>query len=738
MPNTDQLTAERLDASGTQQRVRYRIADMCCPTEERLIRNRLQDMPGVDRLDVDLVHRVVTVSHHLAREDALADALASIGMRPVLVDNSDGGAQADAAEAEAPVLTTGQKAVLALSAVAAAASEALAWHGLPESSPLVVALALVAIVVSGLPTLRKGWIALRSFTLNINFLMSLAVIGALALGQWPEAAMVVVLFAIAETVESMSMHRVRRSVHGLLSIAPDTATVRTPAGDWKTVQSAQVTVGDHIRVKPGERVALDGVVVDGESAINQAPITGESMPVEKRPGDTVFAGTINEHGALDVRVTANSGASALARIVRVIEETRSRQAPTQRFIDRFARWYTPAVVAVALLIALIPPLAFGLPVGTWVYKALVMLVIACPCALVISTPVTVVSGLTAAARRGILVKGGEFLESGARLRAIALDKTGTLTRGLPVVRTAESLAAARPDDVLVLAASLNAHSTHPLARAVREAAPRGRMLRQVRNAAALPGRGVKGDIGGKTHYLGNGRLFEEYAANFDAAQAAQVRAALERLESQGQTAVVLFAEDQVLGVIGLADELRPDAAQAVRELAGQGVRAVMLTGDNAITARAIAASAGIATHRAELLPEHKLDEIKRLQSEHGAVGMVGDGINDAPALAQADIGFAMGAAGSDTAIETADVALMDDDLRKLSLFIQLSRSTRRVLMQNIAAALLIKAVFFALALAGVATLWMAVFADLGGSLLVVGNGLRLLKMGGEPGAHGRA
>ncbi len=697
---------------------------MCCATEERLIRNRLQGMPGVDRLYVDPVGRVLTIHHRLAQPDALVDALRSIGMPPTPLPGADDAMAEPAGTAPATVRT----GLLAAAAAAAFAAEGLAWTGVPETSPPIVGLALAAIAASGLPTLRKGWMAFKSLTLNINVLMSLAVLGALAIGQWPEAAMVVVLFSIAETIELMSLQRVRRAVRGLLSIAPDTATVRTAAGGWETVPAASVAVGALVRVKPGERIALDGVVEDGESAVDQAPITGESMPVEKRRGDTVFAGTVNEHGVLDVRVTAASGASTLARIARVIEETRSRQAPTQRFIDRFARWYTPAVVLVALGVAAVPPLAYGAPAVPWVYKALVMLVIACPCALVISTPVTVMSGLAAAARRGILVKGGEFIEAGARLRVLALDKTGTLTRGVPAVTETEAVAAARPDDVLVLAASLNAHSAHPLAHALHAAAPAGRMMRMVRNGVALPGRGVRGDIGGTTHYLGNGRLLDAHAATVDAAQAAQARAIMERLEAQGRTAVALFAGDRVLGVIGLADTLRPEAAEAVRHLAEQGVRTVILTGDNAVTARTVAAAAGVMDYRAGLLPEDKLGAIEHLQSAHGATGMVGDGINDAPALARADIGFAMGAAGSDTAIETADVALMDDDLRKLPQFIRLSRSTRRVLVQNIALALGIKAVFFGLALGGVATLWMAVFADVGGSLLVVANGLRLLRM----------
>ncbi|MFK3741346.1 heavy metal translocating P-type ATPase [Massilia sp. TN1-12] len=712
-----------LKDSALPQLLQCHIANMCCPTEERLIRNKLEAMPGVDRLNFNLMRRILSVHHRLDSEDSLLRALDAIGMHATLVQ-ADAKASPSAVE-DAP-LDTLQKALLGVSGLAASTAEVLAWTGHSDASPLVIALATISILSGGVPTLRKGWIALKTLTLNINFLMSLAVFGAIVLGQWPEAAMVIFLFAVAEMIESMSLNRARNAVHQLLTIAPDTASVLGPDGSVEMRPSDQIEVGALIRVRPGERIALDGVVDDGMSAVNQAPITGESMPVEKQRGDVVFAGTINEHGVLDVRVSANSGDSTLARIVRVIEEAQGRQAPTQRFIDRFARWYTPAVVVAALCIAAVPPLAFGLPAGVWLYKALVMLVIACPCALVISTPVTVVSGLTAAARRGILVKGGEFLEAGGKIAAIALDKTGTLTQGKPVVMTVEVLAAARPDDVLLLAASLNANSTHPLAHAMLEARPKGRMMRQVRGFTVIPGRGVRGEIGGKTYYLGNQRLLDEQGADN-----AHVSSVLEGIESRGQTGVVLFNAEETLGVIAMADTLRPEAAQAITELAALGVKTVMLTGDNARTAEAIAHAAGIMEARSQLLPEDKLGEIERLQTSFGVVGMLGDGINDAPALAQANVGFAMGAAGSDTAIETADVALMDDNLRKLPQFIRLSRSTRRILVQNIAAALAIKAVFFVMALSGIATLWMAVFADVGASLLVVANGLRLLGMSTE-------
>jgi Cd2+/Zn2+-exporting ATPase len=552
--------------------------------------------------------------------------------------------------------------------------------------------------------------------------MSLAVFGAIAIGQWPEAAMVIFLFAIAELIEGLSLNRARNAVQSLMQLAPDVATVADASGAWQQVSVATVAIGATMRVKPGERIALDGVVASGESSVNQAPITGESMPVDKAAGDVVYAGTINERGLLDVTVTANSGNSTLAKIVRVIEETQGKQAPTQRFVDNFARYYTPAVVVFAILVAVLPPLLAGAPFMAWVYKALVMLVIACPCALVISTPVTVVSGLTAAARRGILVKGGQFLETGYRIKAIAVDKTGTLTMGKPAVTDVVALDGSSRDAILLLAASLDANSAHPLAAAIVKAGPPAANHLPVSQFAALHGRGVQGTIAGQIYYLGNARLMTELNV-----LTPDLQAILARLEQQAYTAMVLATPAGALGVIAVADVLRPTAAAAIARLNALGVTTVMLTGDNLLTAQRIGAEVGVSLVKAELLPENKLDEIKALQQQFGVVAMLGDGVNDAPALAQADIGFAMGAAGSDTAIETADVALMDDELGKLPEFISLSRRTRSILVQNISFAIGIKAVFFGLALAGMATLWMAVFADVGASLLVVANGLRLLR-----------
>ncbi|MCY1396952.1 Cadmium-transporting ATPase [compost metagenome] len=535
--------------------------------------------------------------------------------------------------------------------------------------------------------------------------------------------MVSVLFAIAELIEAKSLERARRAIRGLLQLAPEQATVLVD-GEWRSIPAKTVAPGAHVRVRPGERIALDGEVLNGRSSVNQAPITGESLPVEKELGDTLFAGTINGEGALEYRVTRSADDSTLARIIHAVEQAQGSRAPTQRFVDRFARIYTPAVIAIAILTALLPPLFFGGAWLDWVYRALVLLVIACPCALVISTPVTIVSGLTAAARLGVLVKGGAFLELGHQLAWVALDKTGTLTEGKP--RQTDFLPLVERENIRALAASLAARSDHPVSQAVARAAEADDVvLYAVSDLVALAGRGVKGVIDGHTYNLGNHRLVEELGLC-----STQLEARLEALEEQGRTVIVLLDESGPLALFAVADAVKETSREAVAELHQLGVKTLMLTGDNPHTASAIAGEVGIDVALGNLLPEDKLREVERRQAGGSRVGMVGDGINDAPALAQADIGFAMGAAGTDTAIETASVALMDDDLRKLPLFIRLSRRTQGVLVQNITLALGIKAIFLALTLFGLGTLWMAVFADMGASLLVVFNGLRLLRSRG--------
>ena len=727
----------------------YYIQKMDCPTEEELVRNRLKGVSGIDRLDFNLMQRELTVTHRLDDERAIQSALDSLGLgakvrgpRPPAGE----GASEEMEEVHESVTSRTDKILLGLSGVAALAAEVLAWTTREESSLPVVALSLLSIALGGRDTLRKGWISVRNFTLNINFLMSVAIVGAAIIGQWPEAAMVTFLFAVAEMIEAYSLDRARNAIRGLMEMAPETASVRGEGGRWTEVPASQVEVGQTVRVRPGERIRLDGTVTAGGSSVNQAPITGESMPVEKGAGDPVFAGTINERGVLEFRVTAHKGDTTLDRIIRSIQEAQAQRAPTQRFVDRFARYYTPAVMVIAILVAAVPPLFFGAPFYPWLYKGLVLLVIGCPCALVISTPVTVVSGLAAAARQGILVKGGAYLEGGRKLRAVALDKTGTLTHGKPAVTDVIPLNGQSAGVVLQVAASLDSHSEHPVASAIvsewtgagdskpgstepgrLESVAKSGELFPVEEFESITGRGVKGRIGGRCYFVGNHRLAEEIGVC-----GPEVEAELERLEREGKTTVVLSDESQALAVIGVADTLRETSIEAVRTLHDLGVTTVMLTGDNQTTAQAIADRVGIDDARGNLLPEDKLTAVTALLVKYVDVGMVGDGINDAPALARASIGFAMGAAGTDTALETADVALMQDDLRRLPLFIQLSRRAGAVLAQNIALSIGIKAVFFVLALMGKATLWMAVFADMGASLLVVFNGLRLLRVRSEP------
>lgn len=711
------------DADAPQ--ARFRIDQMDCPTEERLIRDQLERRPGVDGLYFNLLKRELTVvfdarssTDDVSRHgDAVADTLRKLGMTPVPLTEGE-------AAPPAPAGRKSDVAGLVAGGVLAAASEIVVWSGVPEHSPWVGAMVVAAILACGLPTLKKGWIALRHLTLNIHFLMSLAVIGAMVIGQWPEAAMVIVLFALSEKLEAASLSRARRAVEALMRLAPDQASVEQPDGSWREVPAATLPIGARVRARPGERIAIDGVIEQGSSALNQASITGESVPVDKTVGDDVYAGSINESGLIVYRTNVAPGDTTLARIVRIVETAQQQRSPTQRFVDKFSRIYTPVVVLCALLVAIVPPLAFGLAWSPWIYKALVMLVIACPCALVISTPVTVVSGLTAAARAGILIKGGAFLESGRLIRAVALDKTGTLTRGEPHLTDVVPLGSASHDDVLTLAAALDAQTTHPVARAVVDGFRQAKLgdLPEVTDVEALAGMGVKGRVGQALYYLGNHRLIESLGVCN-----ATVEAELARLEAQARTAIVLASETQALAVLAVADTLREESREAVARLATMGVSTVMLTGDNRATAQVIGEQAGVSDVRAEMLPEDKWQAVSSLREKFGHVGMVGDGINDAPALAAADVGFAMGVTGTDSALETADVTLMDDDLRKLPAFLMLSRRSATVLKQNIAMALAIKVVFFALAVVGLASLWMAVFADVGASLLVIANGMRLLR-----------
>lgn len=718
---TSTSVASTPDASapGDADLVYFRIATMDCMTEEAEIRRAMASVPNIRHLRFELGARRLGIGTDAVSLGAAIEAIRGVGFDPqpmaAPTTRGDAATAPRAAAAKLAAWRLGGALVLAL----AAESIEYLWPGNGVARAAGLAVAAMAVYLAGVDTFTKGVFALRRGKLNINALMSVAVTGAFLIGKWPEAAMVMALYAIAELIEARAADRARNAIAGLLALAPETADVQQPDGSWKSQSSASVGLGMTVRVRPGERVPLDGVVLAGHSAIDQSPVTGESLPVDKAPGDAIFAGTVNQDAELQVRVTAAATNSTLARIIAAVEQAQASRAPTQNLIDRFAAVYTPLVFALALAVALLGPWVAGSSWMDAVYKALVLLVVACPCALVIATPVTVVSALTAAARRGILVKGGIHLESARLLKVLALDKTGTLTEGKPRMIAWEPLADGQPD-LAVLARSLAQRSDHPVSVAIAQGLP-GEAL-PVERFAALPGRGTEGQVAERNLWLGNRRLAGERSA-FDAALAAR----LAEHEAQGRTVTLLGDGGRALALFAVADTIKPTSQDAVARLQALGIRTVLLSGDNTTTARAVAEQAGIAEAQGELLPEGKLDALDALRKQHGFAGMVGDGINDAPALSRADIGFAMGAAGTDVAIEAADVVVMNDDLRRIPEAVVLSRHTHSVMWQNIVFAIGIKVVFMVLAIAGIATMWMAVFADMGATLLVVANGLRMLR-----------
>ena len=698
---------------------------MDCASEESEIRRALDGITGIHTLSFRLAERSVRIDAAADIAEAAVAAIRRAGFEIQAWPETDAAASpatgtgADDDHGHAP----GTGLVRLLIGLALATGAELLSLLAPETLPIKVlglAVAGAAIGFAGFDVFKKGLTALSHGRLNITALMTVAVAGAFVIGQWPEAAMVMALYAIAELIEARAVDRARNAITGLLAMAPQEASVRQADASWLSVAVASVPLDAVVRVRPGERVPMDGVVVEGSSAINQAPVTGESITVDKGVGDPVFAGTINETGTLTLRVTAAASNSTLARIIHAVEQAQGSRAPTQRFVDRFAAIYTPAVFVLALAVAVLGPWLLGWAWLTSIYKALVLLVIACPCALVISTPVTVVSGLAAAARRGILIKGGVHLEQARLLKAIALDKTGTITEGRPKLVTwsvlgtqLDAIAAER------IAAALAGHSDHPVSRAIAEGLSASALA--VNDFKALAGRGVQAEVEGTTYVLGNHRLIE------DRGQCSpDLEATLRTHEEAGRTVTLLASAAGPLALFAVADTIKASSRDAVAELKSLGLVPVMLTGDNQATATAIAHQAGIDEARGNLLPEDKLAAIKSMQARYGPTAMTGDGINDAPALAQSDLGVAMGAAGTDTAMEAADVVVMNDDLRRIAETVRLSRATHFILWQNIALALGIKVVFLLLAIFDNATMWMAVFADMGASLLVVVNGLRLL------------
>jgi Cd2+/Zn2+-exporting ATPase len=575
---------------------------------------------------------------------------------------------------------------------------------------------VAAMVISGYPIARAGWFALRARRADMNLLMTIAAVGAVLIGQWDEGASVLILFAVGTMLQAMTVERTRRALAGLLALTPTEATV-LHEDHTHSVPVERISVGDIVRVRPGERLPVDGVVVMGQSAVNQAPITGESIPVDVEAGTAVYAGSINGDGTLDIRTTKHASDTTLARIITMVEEAQASRAPAQAFVDRFAAVYTPLVILGALVVAVVPPLIVGDWSG-WVYKALVLLVIACPCALVISTPVALVAAIGTASRRGVLFKGGAALEALAAVRVVAFDKTGTLTAGRPVVVAVHACDGQTERAVLMTAAALEARSEHPLGRAIVDAALAESVpIVAVTDYSAVPGRGGSGTVAGEPASVGSVRWFTERGLWEERGH--------EAYQAEGNALVCVASGDRMIGLVTLRDAVRPESAAAVQALRALVECLVMLTGDNARTAGQIAAETGVSEVRADLLPADKLAAVHELGAT-GPVAMVGDGINDAPALAAAAVGIAMGAAGTDAAIEAADVALMGDDLTRLPEAIRLARRTLAIIRENIAASLIIKALFLGLTFAGVTNLWLAVFADMGMSLLVTANALRLL------------
>ncbi len=593
------------------------------------------------------------------------------------------------------------------------------------ATSLFIPLYVTAMVAGGWGNARKAWYSLPRLDFNMSVLMTVAVIGALAIGEWGEGAVVAFLYSVSEMLESWTMGRVRRSIRDLMDIAPQVARIRRRTGEEVEIPVEEIRVGDVMIVRPGEKIAMDGRIIKGESALNEAAITGESVPVEKGLGAEVYAGTLNTHGSLEVEVTKLVQDTTIAKIVHLVEEAQAKRAPSQAFVDRFAAVYTPIVLALAAGIVLIPPLFLGYDWGPWIYRGLALLVVACPCALVVSTPVAIVSAIGNAAKNGVLIKGGVYLEQAGSLTAVAFDKTGTLTKGEPAVTDIIPLGDLIRGELLQIAANLEARSEHPLAVAiVRAAEAEGIELKPAEDFTALTGRGAKGTVNGQTVYIGNLRLFNELGM-----ETGPVAARLRLLQEGGKTAMVVGTADKFLGIIAVADQVREGSANAIAALKRAGIRrTIMLTGDNEATARAIAGRVGVDEFRAELLPQDKVTVVQALLDQYGKVAMIGDGINDAPALATATVGIAMGGAGTDTALETADIALMADDLTKLPFTVRLSRAALSVIRQNIGFSLAIKAIAVIAVFPGWLTLWLAILADMGASILVTLNGMRLLRM----------
>lgn len=692
----------------------FSINDLDSDLKINQFKNKLEQTEGVERIEIGDGDHQVLISHQLTTDQLLKilnDYGYSADLRKDHIENN--------------ISSTGNRWQKNLSVII---SGIFVFIGtltqMYTSADLLAMLFLfTAVVTGGASIAKKGFQEVRHLKLGMNFLMTMAVFGAMIIGEWSEAAMVVFLFALAQLLEIRSMERARKSINALIDQRPETARIIEDQMHIN-VPVHDVRIGQVIAVKPGEKIPLDGIILKGKSHVDQSNVTGESFPVTKVVNDRVYAGTLNKNGYLEIHVDRPYEESTFSRIIHLVMEAQAKKAPKQAFIDHFAQYYTPAVIGIAILIAVIPPLFFNQSFTEWFYRALVLLVIACPCALVISTPVTIISGLTAAVRKGLLIKGGIFLENFDKVDAIAFDKTGTLTEGKPSVQSVITTNNLSTNDIVIIAASLESKSEHPLAEAiVSESKKLNDSLFEVENFQALEGKGIVGEIDGTRYVVGSHSLFEEKGCCDH-----KIHHILEKVEDEKHTAVLVGNDQQVLGIISINDGLRKQSLETIRDLTESGINEiVMLTGDNHRTAEKVAAAVGINTYHAELLPEDKVMIVNQLKKRHQQVAMVGDGVNDAPSLAAADISIAMGTGSSDAALDTADIILMKDDLNKIKSLKVLSRQTRRIIQQNIFIALGLKFIFLALAIPGLATLWMAVFADMGASLIVIFNGLRTLR-----------
>ena len=712
----------------------YKVRGLDCAEEVEVLKQAVGPLVGgADRLAFDVLNGRMTVaaSESEVADEAIFKAISATGMSAVAWTPHAKTDDTDSHRRQQVLFTASSGTALLVGFalhVALAGGFTAAWRLLGShagaSTPLPAIVAYLAAALLGARfVVVKAWYAARNLRPDMNLLMTVAVVGAMAIGEWFEAATVSFLFALSLAIESWSVGRARRAIAVLLDLAPPTAHVLRPDGSEAVIPVAEVRLGSRFIVPAGERIPLDGRVTAGTSGVNQAPITGESMPVEKQPGSEVFAGTINGDGTLTIRATKKAEDTTLARIIHMVEEAHARRAPSEQWVERFARFYTPAVMGLAFLVFLLPPIVLGQAWDEWFYRALVLLVIACPCALVISTPVSIVASLASAARAGVLVKGGAFIELPAHLQAIAMDKTGTMTSGEPEVVQVIPHGSHTEAELVARATALEAHSTHPLARAIHRYAKRqGVAPAPAADVQVLKGKGLTGIFDGEPFWLGSHRYVVERGQDKP-----EITRQAEALEADGKTVIVVGNARHVCGLVAVADTVRPEAREIVRQLHSAGIaHVVMLTGDNRITAEAIAREVGIDEIHAELLPEDKVRNVEELVARYGNVAMVGDGVNDAPAMARANLGIAMGAIGSDAAIETADIALMTDDISKLPWLVRHSKRTLAIIRQNITFALAIKAVFVVLTFVGMASLWAAIAADTGASLLVVLNGLRLL------------